>query len=155
VDAVGFNRVRACVASQEILEAINHFWRRSSEHGHGHSRRGAKYTKKDFDPTRTCLCPAAGLRHPDAMQKTMPDLGSRGDIVFISGIGARAASVLHEHHGFHTIHGRAPALATGLKLARPGSRSSLITGDGDGLSIGGNHLLQCCGATWTSLLLFN
>ncbi len=90
-------------------------------------------------------CPGCGdyaiLR---AMQKTLADLQVRpDDTVFVSGIGCAARFPYYmATYGFHTIHGRAPAFATGLKLANPDLDVWVITGDGDGLSIGGNHMLH-------------
>jgi 2-oxoglutarate ferredoxin oxidoreductase subunit beta len=78
------------------------------------------------------------------MQKVMPELGiPREKIVFISGIGCSSRFPYYMNtYGIHSIHGRAPTLATGLKLANPDLTVFVITGDGDGLSIGGNHLLH-------------
>jgi 2-oxoglutarate ferredoxin oxidoreductase subunit beta len=78
------------------------------------------------------------------MQKVLPDLGIRKEnIVFISGIGCSSRFPYYMNtYGIHSIHGRAPTLATGLKLANPELSIWVITGDGDGLSIGGNHLLH-------------
>ena len=77
-------------------------------------------------------------------QKTMPDFGvPKENIVFISGIGCSGRLPYYMNtYGFHTIHGRAPTLATGLKVARPELMVWVITGDGDALSIGGNHVLH-------------
>src|SRR2546425_13117941 len=74
----------------------------------------------------------------------MPDLGiPKENIVFISGIGCSSRFPYYMNtYGFHTIHGRAPAVATGLRLARPDLKVFIVTGDGDGLSIGGNHMLH-------------
>jgi len=82
-----------------------------------------------------------GLRHPGGVQKLMPELGiARENIVFISGIGCSSRfRITMNTYGFHTIHGRAPAVATGLKMTRPDLQIWVVTGDGDGLSIGGNH----------------
>ena len=79
-----------------------------------------------------------------AMQRAMPDLGiPRENIVFISGIGCSGRFPYYMNtYGFHTIHGRAPAVASGLKLAQPDLSVWVITGDGDGLSIGANHLMH-------------
>jgi 2-oxoglutarate ferredoxin oxidoreductase subunit beta len=88
----------------------------------------------------------------------MPDLGiPREDIVFISGIGCSSRFPYYMNtYGFHTIHGRAPAVATGLKLARPELKIFVVTGDGDGLSIGGNHLLHVLRRNVDlTILLFN
>lgn len=79
------------------------------------------------------------------MKKIMPQLGiPRENIVFISGIGCSSRFPYYMNtYGMHSIHGRAPAVATGLKVARPDLQTWVITGDGDGLSIGGNHLIHC------------
>ncbi len=78
------------------------------------------------------------------MQRVMPELGiPREKMVFISGIGCSSRFPYYMNtYGIHSIHGRAPTLATGLKLANPELTVAVITGDGDGLSIGGNHLLH-------------
>ncbi len=78
------------------------------------------------------------------MKKVMPSLGVPPEkIVFISGIGCSSRFPYYMNtYGIHSIHGRAPALATGLKIARPDLHVWVITGDGDGLSIGGNHLMH-------------
>jgi 2-oxoglutarate ferredoxin oxidoreductase subunit beta len=78
------------------------------------------------------------------MKKALAGLGvAREKMVFISGIGCSSRFPYYmSTYGFHTIHGRAPTIATGLKLARPDLQVWVITGDGDGLSIGGNHLLH-------------
>ena len=78
------------------------------------------------------------------VQRVMPELGiPRENIVFISGIGCSSRFPYYMNtYGFHTIHGRAPAFATGVKAANPNLSVWVVTGDGDGLSIGGNHLLH-------------
>jgi 2-oxoglutarate/2-oxoacid ferredoxin oxidoreductase subunit beta len=78
------------------------------------------------------------------MKNALAPLGvARENMVFISGIGCSSRFPYYMNtFGFHTIHGRAPTFATGLKLARPDLQVWVITGDGDGLSIGGNHLLH-------------
>ncbi len=78
------------------------------------------------------------------MKKVMPTLGlPREQTVFISGIGCSSRFPYYMNtYGVHSIHGRAPALATGLKSARPDLNVWVITGDGDALSIGGNHLMH-------------
>jgi 2-oxoglutarate ferredoxin oxidoreductase subunit beta len=107
---------------------------------------GPRLTKKDFESDQDVRwCPGCGdYAILSAVQKAMPDLGlPREDIVFISGIGCSSRFPYYMNtYGFHTIHGRAPAIATGLKLARPDLKVFVVTGDGDGLSIGGNHLLH-------------
>src|SRR5262249_35764820 len=119
-----------------------------------------KYTKKDFESDQDVRwCPGCGdYAILSAVQKTMPDLGiPREDIVFISGIGCSSRFPYYMNtYGFHTIHGRAPAIATGLKLARPDLKVFVVTGDGDGLSIGGNHLLHVLRRNVdVTILLFN
>src|SRR3954452_17106608 len=90
-------------------------------------------------------CPGCGdYAVLKAVQRTMPDLGvAREKTVFVSGIGCSSRFPYYMNtYGFHTIHGRAPAIATGLKVSNPELQVWVITGDGDGLSIGGNHLLH-------------
>lgn len=79
------------------------------------------------------------------MKKVLPTLGvPREKMVFISGIGCSSRFPYYVNtYGLHSIHGRAPAIATGLKCARPDLMVWVVTGDGDGLSIGGNHLMHC------------
>ncbi len=90
-------------------------------------------------------CPGCGdYAILKAIQKTLAELGvPRERSVFISGIGCSSRFPYYmATYGFHTIHGRAPAVATGTKLANPDLDVWVITGDGDGLSIGGNHLVH-------------
>lgn len=77
-------------------------------------------------------------------QKVFPDLGvSKENFVFISGIGCSSRFPYYMNtFGFHTIHGRAPAIASGVKLSNPDLSVWVVTGDGDGLSIGGNHTIH-------------
>lgn len=79
------------------------------------------------------------------MKKVLAGLGiPKEKLVFISGIGCSSRFPYYlDTYGMHSIHGRAPAVATGLKIMRPDLSVWVITGDGDGLSIGGNHLLHC------------
>ena len=103
-------------------------------------------TRKDFvSDQEVRWCPGCGDYSILAQtQKVMPDFGyPRENIVFISGIGCSSRLPYYMNtYGFHTIHGRAPTLATGLKAARPDLMVWVITGDGDALSIGGNHLMH-------------
>jgi len=103
-------------------------------------------TRKDFASDQEVRwCPGCGdYAILKGVQSIMPDIGrKREDIVFISGIGCSSRFPYYMNtYGIHGIHGRAPALATGLKLARPDLSVWVATGDGDGLSIGGNHLLH-------------
>ena len=79
------------------------------------------------------------------MKKVLPQIGvPREQIVFVSGIGCSSRFPYYMNtYGMHSIHGRAPAIATGLKSVRPDLQVWVITGDGDALSIGGNHFLHC------------
>ena len=78
------------------------------------------------------------------MKKALTTVGvARENIAFISGIGCSSRFPYYMNcYGFHTIHGRAPTFATGLRLANPDLQIWVVTGDGDGLSIGGNHMLH-------------
>lgn len=90
-------------------------------------------------------CPGCGdYAIHKAVQKALADIGAdRDSTVFVSGIGCASRFPYYmETYGFHTIHGRAPAFATGIKLANPELDVWLVSGDGDALSIGGNHLLH-------------
>ncbi len=103
-------------------------------------------TRKDFvSDQEVRWCPGCGDYSILAQtQKVMPDFGyPRENIVFISGIGCAGRLPYYMNaYGFHTIHGRATAIATGLRAARPELMVWVITGDGDALSIGGNHLIH-------------
>ncbi|CAN5664531.1 2-oxoacid:ferredoxin oxidoreductase subunit beta [soil metagenome] len=104
-------------------------------------------------------CPGCG-DYSILMQtkKVFAKLGiDRSNTVFISGIGCSSRFPYYMNtYGFHSIHGRAPAFATGLKLARPELNIWLVTGDGDGLSIGGNHLMHIIRRNVdVKILLFN
>ena len=104
-------------------------------------------------------CPGCGdYAVLKAVQRTMPDLGgAREKTVFISGIGCSSRFPYYmASYGFHTIHGRACAVATGVKLASPELDVWIITGDGDALSIGGNHTMHLLRRNLDcQLLLFN
>ena len=119
-----------------------------------------RYTKKDFESDQDVRwCPGCGdYAILSTIQKMMPDLGvPREDVVFVSGIGCSSRFPYYMNtYGFHTIHGRAPAIATGLRLARPDLKVFVVTGDGDGLSIGGNHMLHVLRRNVNlTILLFN
>ena len=120
----------------------------------------APLARKDFVSDQDVRwCPGCGDYSILAQtQKLMPELGiPREKIVFISGIGCSSRFPYYMNtYGFHSIHGRAPAIATGLKGARPDLHVWVITGDGDGLSIGGNHLLHILRRTVAVVIvLFN
>src|SRR5919197_513537 len=104
-------------------------------------------------------CPGCGdYAILSAVQKFLPELGlPRERIVFISGIGCAARFPYYmQTYGMHSIHGRAPAIATGLALSRPDLSVWVVTGDGDALSIGGNHLIHALRRNVNvKILLFN
>ncbi len=104
------------------------------------------YTAKDFTSDQDVRwCPGCGdYAILAAVRKTLPKLHTRKeDYVFVSGIGCAARFPYYmDTYGLHSIHGRAPAFATGIKLANPALDIWLVSGDGDLLSIGGNHTLH-------------
>ncbi len=104
-------------------------------------------------------CPGCGdYAILNSLQRTLPELGvPRENFVVISGIGCSSRFPYYMNtYGFHTIHGRAPAVATGAKVANPDLSVWVITGDGDGLSIGGNHLMHLLRRNVNvNILLFN
>ncbi len=123
-------------------------------------KEGKKLTRKDFTSDQVVRwCPGCGDYSILAqVQNIFPDLGiPRENIVFVSGIGCAARFPYYMNtYGFHGIHGRAPALATGLKVGRPELSVWVVTGDGDGLSIGGNHLIHAIRRNVDlNILLFN
>ncbi len=103
-------------------------------------------TKKDFiSDQEVRWCPGCGdYAILNNVQKVMPELGiPREKVVFVSGIGCSSRFPYYMNtYGFHSIHGRAPAVATGIKCANPELSVWVITGDGDALSIGGNHFMH-------------
>lgn len=105
-----------------------------------------RLTLKDYASDQEVRwCPGCGdYAILKTMQKLMPELDvPRENHVFISGIGCASRFPYYMNtFGFHTIHGRAPAIATGVKLANPALDVWVVTGDGDGFSIGGNHMLH-------------
>jgi 2-oxoglutarate ferredoxin oxidoreductase subunit beta len=120
----------------------------------------AKQTKKDFTSDQEVRwCPGCGDYAVLAtMQGFLPELGLRREnIVFISGIGCSSRFPYYMNtYGVHSIHGRAPAIATGLAVSRPDLSIWVITGDGDALSIGGNHLIHALRRNVNlKILLFN
>ena len=117
-------------------------------------------TRKDFISDQDVRwCPGCGDYSILAnVQRVMPELGvPRENFVFVSGIGCSSRFPYYMNtYGFHTIHGRAPAFAMGIKASRPELSVWVVTGDGDGLSIGGNHLLHAIRRNLDiQLLLFN
>ncbi len=119
-----------------------------------------KPNRKDFVSDQDVRwCPGCGdYSILSNVQKVMPELGvPREKVVFISGIGCSSRFPYYMNtYGFHTIHGRAPAVATGVRLSRPDLSVWVVTGDGDGLSIGGNHLIHALRRNLDlQILLFN
>jgi 2-oxoglutarate ferredoxin oxidoreductase subunit beta len=117
-------------------------------------------TRKDWTSDQEVRwCPGCGdYGILTAVQMLLPELGVRPEnTVFISGIGCSSRFPYYMNtYGIHSIHGRAPAIATGLAMARPDLDIWVITGDGDGLSIGGNHLIHALRRNVNlTILLFN
>ena len=120
----------------------------------------ATLTAKDFATEQEVRwCPGCGdYAILKSMTRALADVGADpARTVFVSGIGCSSRFPYYlETYGFHTIHGRAPAIATGLKLANPELDVWVVTGDGDGLSIGGNHLMHTLRRNVSlKILLFN
>ncbi len=119
-----------------------------------------KYTFKDFASDQEVRwCPGCDdyviLR---AMQKALPDMGvKKEDVVFISGIGCSSRFPYYiDSYGMHSIHGRAAAISSGVKLANPDLSVWMITGDGDSLAIGGNHFIHVLRRNLNlNIILFN
>jgi len=121
---------------------------------------GEKLTGKDFSSDQEVRwCPGCGdYAVLKAVQSFLPDLGLRREnIVFVSGIGCSSRFPYYlETYGMHSIHGRAPAIASGLATAREDLSVWVVTGDGDALSIGGNHLIHALRRNINmTILLFN
>jgi len=118
------------------------------------------YTAKDFSSDQEVRwCPGCGdYSILKQVQSVLPDIGvAKEDIVFISGIGCSSRFPYYLNtYGMHSIHGRAPAIASGLKISNPDLSVWVITGDGDALSIGGNHLIHLLRRNFDmNVLLFN
>jgi 2-oxoglutarate/2-oxoacid ferredoxin oxidoreductase subunit beta len=107
---------------------------------------GAGLTKKDFQTDQEVRwCPGCGdYAILSAVQSVFPELGiPKEKFVIVSGIGCSSRFPYYMNtYGFHTIHGRAPAIATGIKVMNPDLSVWIATGDGDALSIGGNHIIH-------------
>jgi len=117
-------------------------------------------TKKDWTSDQEVRwCPGCGdYGILTAVQMLMPELGvAPENVVFVSGIGCSSRFPYYMNtYGIHSIHGRAPAIATGIAVARPDLDVWVITGDGDGLSIGGNHLIHALRRNVNlTILMFN
>lgn len=118
------------------------------------------FTPADFESDQEVRwCPGCGdYAILKCMQRTLPELGADpAKTVFVSGIGCSSRFPYYmATYGFHTIHGRAPSVATGVKLANPELDVWIITGDGDALSIGGNHTMHVLRRNLdVQILLFN
>ena len=118
------------------------------------------YTAKDFASDQEVKwCPGCGdYSILKQVQSILPEIGiKRENMVFVSGIGCSSRFPYYMNtYGIHSIHGRAPAVATGIKLANPELNVWIITGDGDGLSIGGNHFIHLMRRNLdVNILLFN
>jgi len=128
----------------------------SAGNGNGNGKLTAKGFKTDQEVR---WCPGCGdYAILAGLQAFMPELGlPRENIVFVSGIGCAARFPYYmETYGMHSIHGRAPAIATGLSVSRPDLKVFVVTGDGDALSIGGNHLIHSLRRNVNiTILLFN
>jgi 2-oxoglutarate/2-oxoacid ferredoxin oxidoreductase subunit beta len=135
-----------------------------SENGLGNGQGSAPaevtFTRKDFQSDQEVRwCPGCGdYSVLAAVQFLLPDLGIRPEeMVFVSGIGCSSRFPYYMNtYGMHSIHGRAPAIATGVAVSRPDLHVWVVTGDGDGLSIGGNHLIHALRRNVNfTILLFN
>ncbi|WP_037916760.1 2-oxoacid:ferredoxin oxidoreductase subunit beta [Actinacidiphila yeochonensis] len=120
---------------------------------------GPQSTKDFKSDQEVRWCPGCGdYAILAAVQSFLPELGlARENIVFISGIGCSSRFPYYMNtYGMHSIHGRAPAIATGLAASRPDLSVWVVTGDGDALSIGGNHLIHALRRNVNlKILLFN
>ena len=119
-----------------------------------------KYTKQDYTSDQLVRwCPGCGdYSILSAMQAALPQLDvAKEDVVFVSGIGCAARFPYYMNtYGFHTVHGRGPAVATGVKLANPKLSVWEVQGDGDALAIGGNHFIHALRRNIDiNILLFN
>jgi 2-oxoglutarate ferredoxin oxidoreductase subunit beta len=119
-----------------------------------------KLSKKDLESDQDVRwCPGCGdYAILATVQRTLAQIGiKRENTVFVSGIGCSSRFPYYMNtYGFHTIHGRAPAIASGLKITRPELDVWVITGDGDGLSIGGNHMIHALRRNMDfKIILFN
>jgi len=124
------------------------------------AKKPVRLTKKDFESDQDVRwCPGCGdYAILATVQRALAQIGVRREnTVFVSGIGCSSRFPYYMNtYGFHSIHGRAPAIASGLKVARPELDVWVVTGDGDGLSIGGNHLLHALRRNVDlKILLFN
>jgi 2-oxoglutarate ferredoxin oxidoreductase subunit beta len=128
--------------------------------GYGGDGAGEALSREDFQSDQEVRwCPGCGdYAILSTVQRLLPDLGvDKENVVFVSGIGCAGRFPYYmDTYGIHGIHGRAPAIATGLKTSNPELDVWVVTGDGDALSIGGNHLIHVLRRNLdTQILLFN
>src|ERR687896_841899 len=156
---VSCNRSRLRRGYVEECAMSEHPGDKTTTNGNG-DRPLVQLTGKDFKSDQEVRwCPGCGdYAILNVIQGFMPELGlSREKIVFVSGIGCAARFPYYmQTYGMHSIHGRAPAIATGLATSRPDLSVWVVSGDGDALSIGGNHLIHALRRNVNfKILLFN
>ena len=149
----------------DLTSAASETERMPAAHRHGADlvptlQPGISLNRKDFTSDQEVRwCPGCGdYAILATMQGFLPELGLRREnIVFVSGIGCSSRFPYYlDTYGMHSIHGRAPSIATGLVTSRPDLSVWVITGDGDALSIGGNHLIHALRRNVNlTILLFN
>ncbi len=149
VDAVGLNKIQGRPFKQaELEQKIEEMLGKPGEFRMSTTTLPpiTPLNKKDFQTDQEVRwCPGCGdYAILSAVQSVFPELGiKRENFVVVSGIGCSSRFPYYMNtFGFHTIHGRAPAVATGIKALRPDLEVWLATGDGDALSIGGNHTIH-------------
>ena len=173
VDAISYDRVRGLpFKAAELADVIRdviawqHRRRLRRSHSYEPPARSRAQGRREADPQGVHLrrqdvrwCPGCGdYAILATVQGFLPEIGvKRENIVFISGIGCSSRFPYYvETYGMHSIHGRAPAIATGLATSRPDLSVWVVTGDGDALSIGGNHLIHALRRNVNlKILLFN
>jgi 2-oxoglutarate ferredoxin oxidoreductase subunit beta len=144
-----------------MTESNGHTATSGSGNGNGSAEpEPVKLSRKDFQSDQEVRwCPGCGdYSVLAAVQFLLPDLGVQlENTVFVSGIGCSSRFPYYmDTYGMHSIHGRAPAIATGIAVSRPDLDVWVVTGDGDGLSIGGNHLIHSLRRNVNlTILLFN
>src|ERR1700720_2661603 len=151
---------RRCRVQPRARVAVARGGGRRGDRGARRPGGGVMSTTKDYKTDQEVRwCPGCGdYAILAAMQSFMPELGiERERTVFVSGIGCAARFPYYMNtYGMHSIHGRAPAIATGLASSRPDLSVWVVTGDGDALSIGGNHLIHALRRNVNvEILLFN
>ena len=159
VDVESYTKVDGMpILTRDVMDAILEQGAAMSENGSNGS--GATLTRKDFSSDQeTRWCPGCGdYAILASVQGLLPELGVPPEkTVFVTGIGCAGRFVYYmDTYGMHGIHGRAPALATGVATTRPDLSVWVVSGDGDALSIGGNHLIHALRRNVPiKILLFN